>query len=315
MNAREAEIVVGVDGSEQSLAALHWAAREAHRRGAPLHVVTAYSVPMVGGSTFDVGYAAFDDAAMNRAVQELVDDARRRVAELDVDVRSTVEAGDPSGVLVELSRDAQLLVLGSRGRGGLIGRLLGSVSTAVPAHAHCPVGIIPLQWGTEYRLHENVSRHGAFVDGVTVGSDGSERASAAMLWAAEEAEQLGVPLTVVCAAPSESGSSVWLPSPVDFDDLRGQVQNALDASVEWLRGHFPDLEITGVLADGSPIHVLVERSAQNQLVVTGTRGRGGFAGMLLGSTSQGVLHNCVGPAMIVPCFADPRLADRPDVGI
>ena len=52
-----------------------------------------------------------------------------------------------------------------------------------------------------------------------------------------------------------------------------------------------------------------------EVVVTGTRGRGGFAGMLLGSTSQGVLHNCTGPAMIVPRFEDPRLADRPDVAI
>ena len=206
MDTRTAEIVVGVDGSEQSMGALHWAAREARRRGAPLHMVTAYSVPMFGGSTFDVGYAAFDDAAMNRAVEDLVGEARRRVAELDVDVRSTVQAGDPSSVLLELSEDAQLLVLGSRGWGGLIGRLLGSVSTAVPAHAHCPVGIIPLQWGREYQLHENVSRRQALVDGVTVGSDGSQQASSAMLWAAEEAEQLGVPLTVVCAAPSDSGS-------------------------------------------------------------------------------------------------------------
>ena len=315
MNAPDAEIIVGVDGSEQSLGALHWAAREARRRGAPLRVVTAYTVPMIGGSTFDVGYAAFDDAAMNRAVEDLVADARRRVAELDVEVRSTVQAGDPSGVLVDLSRDAQLLVLGSRGRGGFIGRLLGSVSTAVPAHAHCPVGIIPLQWGTEYRVHEDVSRSSAFVDGVTVGTDGSEHASAAMLWAADEAEQLGVPLTVVCAAPSDAGTSAWLPSPVDFDDLRGEVRAALDACVAWLRSHFPTLEITGELVDGSPIDVLVERSARNQLVVTGTRGRGGFAGMLLGSTSQGVLHNCTGPSMIVPGFQDPRLSDRPHVAV
>ncbi|MDO4918029.1 universal stress protein [Kocuria sp.] len=315
MNARDAEIVVGVDGSEQSLGALHWAAREARRRGAPLHVVTAYTLPMVGGSTFDVGYAAFDDAALSRAVADLAEDARRRVAELDVDVRSTVQAGDPSGVLVELSRGAQLLVLGSSGRGGFLGRLLGSVSTAVPAHAHCPVGIIPLQWGTDYRLSENVSRRGAFVDGVTVGSDGSGHASSAMLWAADEAEQLGVPLHVVCAAPAENASYAWLPSPVDFDDLRGEVRAALDACVAWLRSHFPGLEITGELVDGAPIDTLVACSAQNQLVVTGTRGRGGFTGMLLGSTSQGVLHNCTGPAMIVPRFEDPRLQDRPDVAV
>ena len=111
------------------------------------------------------------------------------------------------------------------------------------------------------------------MDGVTVGSDGSPHASAAMLWAADEAEQLGVPLTVLCAAPSDAGSYAWLPSPVDFDDLRGEVRAALDVCVQWLRGHFPGLEITGELADGSPIDALVERSARNQLVVTGTRGR------------------------------------------
>ena len=119
----------------------------------------------------------------------------------------------------------------------------------------------------------------------------------------------------IVAAPSDAGSYAWLPSPVDFDDLRGEVRAALDVCVQWLRGHFPGLEITGELADGSPIDALVERSARNQLVVTGTRGRGGFAGMPLGSTSQGVLHNCTGPAMIVPRFEDPRLADRPDVAI
>ena len=315
MNARESEIVVGVDGSEQSLGALHWAAREASRRGAPLHVVTAYSLPVVGGSTFDAGCAAFDDAAVSRAVEELVADARRRVAALDVEVRSTVEAGDPSGVLVELSRHAQLLVLGSSGRGGFLSRLLGSVSSAVPAHAHCPVGIIPLQWGADYRVGENVGRHRAFVDGVTVGSDGSVHASSAMLWAAHEAGQLGVPLRVVCAAPSETASYAWLPSPVDFDDLRGEIRAALDACVAWLRGHFPAVQITGELVDGAPIDILVARSARNQLVVTGTRGRGGFAGMLMGSTSQGVLHNCTGPVVIVPRAEDPRLADRPDVAV
>ena len=315
MDARNAEIVVGVDGSEQSLGALHWAAREARRRGAPLHMVTAYSVPVIGGSTFDAGHAAYDDAAVSRALEDLVASARRSVAGLGVDIRSTVEAGDPSGVLLELSRCAQLLVLGSRGKGGFLGRLLGSVSTAVPAHSECPVGIIPLGWGRDCQLTENLNRRQAFVDGVTVGSDGSDHASAAMLCAAEEAQQLGVPLTLVCAAPSETGKFGWLPAPVDFGDLRGQVRSALDACVQWLQGHFPDLEMHGELADGAPVDVLVERSAHNQLVVTGTRGRGGFTGMLLGSTSQGLLHNCVGPALIVPSRDDPRLADRPDVVI
>lgn len=313
MSLENREIVVGVDGSEQSLGALRWAAREAHRRNAPLHIVTAYSMPLFVGSTFDAGYAAIDEAALNRAVRELVRDAAEHVADLDVAVRSTAEAGDPSGVLVELSRTAQLLVLGSRGRGGLLGRLLGSVSTAVPAHSHCPVGIIPLPWAKEHQLDRDISDARAFVEGVAVGSDGSEHSSVAMLRAAEEAQLLGVPLTVVCAVPPMAGAASWMPTPVDFEDIYREITDALNASVRWLRGHFPELQIMPELLDGSPIDVLVGQSKLNRLVVMGTRGRGGFAGMLLGSTSQGVLHNSGGPVMIIQQFADERLADRPEL--
>ena len=311
LNGRE--IIVGVDGTDQSLGALRWAAREAKRRGAPLHLVSAYSVPVYAGSTFDVGYAAFDQGALDDAVKELVREAALHVQNLNVEVRSTVETGDPSGVLLELSKSAQLLVLGSRGRGGLLGRLLGSVSTAVPAHSHCPVGIIPLPWAREHQLERDINETKAFIDGVSVGSDGSKHSSVAMLRAADEAQLLGVPLTVVCAVPPMAGAASWMPTPVDFENIYQEIADALNASVRWLRGHFPDLEINAELLDGSPIDVLVQQSNLNRLVVMGTRGRGGFAGMLLGSTSQGVIHNSAGPLMIIQGFEDERLADRPEV--
>lgn len=313
MNASELEIVVGVDGTDQSLGALRWAAREAKRRGAALHIVSAYTMPVYAGSTFDVGYAAVDEQALDRAVREVVRDAADHVRDLRVETRCTVETGDPSGVLVELSRTAQLLVLGSRARGGLLGRLLGSVSTAVPAHSHCPVGIIPLSWAREHQLERDLDQPHAFIEGVSVGSDGSRHSSSAMLRAAEEARLFGVPLTVLCAVPPLVGAAAWMPAPVDLEAMHREIAGSLDRSVQWLRGHFPDLEITPEVLHGSPIEVLVEQSKRNRLVVTGTRGRGGFASMLLGSTSQGVLHHCAGPVMIVQRFDDARLADRPEV--
>ena len=101
----------------------------------------------------------------------------------------------------------------------------------------------------------------------------------------------------------------WVePSEVMYDD----VARALNGGVAWLESWFPDLQIGSELADGAPVQVLVEQTRRNGLVVMGTRGRGGFAGMLLGSTSQGVLHNAAGPVLIVPDRYDERIETRKD---
>lgn len=304
------EIVVGIDGSEQSLGALRWAAREARRRGRPLRLVTAYSLPVFSGSGFDTGYATVDEAALTRGVEELLDHAADQVRDAGVELRATIETGDPSGALIELSRTAELLVLGSRGRGGLLGRLLGTVSTAVPAHAQCPTGVVPLPWSKERLGEEELTSARALVDRVVVGSDGSTQARAAMLYAAEEARLLGVPLIVLCAVPPVNGALAWMPTAVDFEAMHEDVRRALRGGVAWLESWFPDLEIGSELADGPPVQVLVDRTRRNSLVVLGTRGRGGFAGMLLGSTSQGVLHNAAGPVLIVPDRDDERIETR-----
>ena len=312
--ARDAagEVVVGVDGSEQSLGALRWAAREARRRGRPVRLVTAYSLPVFSGSGFDTGYATVDEAALTQGVEELLNHAADQVRDVGVELRATVETGDPSGALLELSRTAELLVLGSRGRGGLLGRLLGTVSTAVPAHSKCPTGVVPLPWAQQHLGAEELTSTRALVDRVVVGSDGSTQARAAMLYAAEEARLLGVPLTVLCALPPVSGALAWMPTAVDFEVMYDDVARALNGGVAWLESWFPDLQIGSELADGAPVQVLVEQTRRNGLVVMGTRGRGGFAGMLLGSTSQGVLHNAAGPVLIVPDRYDERIETRKD---
>ena len=316
-------IVVGVDGSDHSKCALVWAAREAERRRRPLHIVTAYSVPIFAASGLDGGYATVDDSVIREGAEAILQQAAHKVSGYLIDVDASVENGDASGVLLEMSETAELLVFGTRGRGGFVGRLLGSVSSALPAHAKCPTVTVPLicsdrlgeTTDDKHVLAERAkSGHVPVENVVVVGVDGSEQARVAVLEAAAQAERLSAPLRVVCAVPQYSGSLAWVPAPMDRDALFADIRAQLQAGTEWIRSHFPHLTVETQLVDGSPVDILVEASRHVELVVVGTRGRGGFTGMLLGSTSDGILHHAKGPVMVVPDREDPRLADRVNFG-
>ncbi len=315
-------IVVGVDGSDQSICALVWAAEEAQRRLTPLHVVTAYTVPVFAASSMDAGYATLDDSVIREGAEAVLEQAVDKIAGYNLDVDSRVETGDAAGVLLELSEQAELIVVGTRGRGGFMGRLLGSVSSAVPAHAECPTVTIPLACAPRLgdldielpRSKEQAVRPEDIEKVVVVGVDGSEQARNATLVAAEQAERLGYPLKLVCALPPFTGSLAWVPAPLDREALYADIREQLDAGVAWIKSHFPNLHVIGEVQDGSPVELLIEASRRSELLVVGTRGRGGFAGMLLGSTSQGVLHHARGPVMVVPDRQDPRLDDRRNFG-
>jgi nucleotide-binding universal stress UspA family protein len=316
-------IVVGVDGSDHGQCALVWAAREAERRRRPLHIVTAYSVPIFAASGLDGGYATVDDSVIREGAEAIVKQALDKVSGYTIDVDASVENGDASGVLLEMSESAELLVFGTRGRGGFVGRLLGSVSSALPAHAKCPTVTVPLicsdrlgETTEDKRIKAEQARsgHQPVENVVVVGVDGSEQARVAVLEAASQAERLGATLRVVCAVPQYSGSLAWVPAPMDRKALFADIRVQLDAGMAWLKSHFPHLPVESELKDGSPVDVLVEASRHVELIVVGTRGRGGFTGMLLGSTSDGVLHHAKGPVLVVPDREDPRLADRASFG-
>lgn len=316
-------IVVGVDGSEHGQCALVWAAREAQRRRRPLHIVTAYSVPIFAASGLDGGYATVDDSVIREGAEAIARQALEKVSTYDIDVSSSVENGDAAGVLLEMSGSAELLVVGTRGRGGFVGRLLGSVSSALPAHAKCPTVTVPLfcsdrlgETTEDRRIKAEQAKagHRQVENVVVVGVDGSEQARVAVLEAADQAGRLGAALRVVCAVPQYSGSLAWVPAPMDRKALFDDIRATLDAGMAWLRSHYPRLQADYQLKDGSPVDVLVEESRHVELVVVGTRGRGGFTGMLLGSTSDGVLHHAKGPVMVVPDREDPRLGDRARFG-
>src|SRR6476660_5593265 len=105
-------IVVGVDGSDHGQCALVWAAREAQRRRRPLHIVTAYSVPIFAASGLDGGYATVDDSVIREGAEAILQHAVDKVAGYNIDVSASVENGDASGVLLEISESAELLVFG-----------------------------------------------------------------------------------------------------------------------------------------------------------------------------------------------------------
>ncbi|MHA7240996.1 universal stress protein [Arthrobacter sp. TMS1-12-1] len=315
-------IVVGVDGSDQSTCALLWAAREAERRGTPLYVVTAYTVPVFAASSMDAGYATVDDEVIRESAQAVLDEAVGRLDGMPLEVHPRVESGDAAGVLLDLSEEAELMVVGSRGRGGFVGRLLGSVSSALPAHAKCPTAVIPVCTGVRLGHPELGRKQGKDRDRVVpavepvvvVGVDGSEQARTASLAAAEEARSRRLPLRVICSVAPFNGSLAWVPAPVDRTALHADLAVQLAAGRDWLQSHYPDVDIRVDLVDGPPAEVLIEASATSELLVVGTRGRGGFAGMLMGSTSQGVLHHARGPVLVVPDRPDPRLEDRSSFG-
>lgn len=301
-------IVVGVDGSDQSHAACRWALREAELRGLPVTLVTAYSMPVFAASALEAGYGGPDDELIRTGAAQVLEEMVQRLKKdgpFSVEVRQAVEMGDAAGVLVDYSAQAELLVAGSRGRGGFLGRLLGSTSGALPAHAKCPVVIVPPGDLTP-RFQPGVP--------VAVGVDGSNQGRVAALTAAREASVRGTPLRVVCAMPPVSGAVAWLPATVDEHALVEELRETLDQGVAWLQSEFPELEISAHVVDGVPVDVLVEESRTARLTVVGTRGRGGFAGALLGSTSHGVIAHAKGPVMVVPYAKDQRLASREKFG-
>lgn len=306
-------IVVGIDGSEQSNYALIWAAREAKKRKLPLHMVTAYTVPIFAASGLDGGYATVDDDVIRQGAEAVLRESAAKVAHLDIEMDARVENGDAAGVLLELSETAELLVFGSRGRGGFIGRLLGSVSSALPAHSKCPTVTVPLSCAP--RFEDPVENTDAKIQKVvTVGVDGSDQARYAVLMAAEQAERNGSTLKIICAVQPYTGSLAWMPAPVDRDSLFAEIQTQLDAGEKWLQSHFPKLPIELSLVEGSAVEALVNATETSELVVMGTRGRGGFAGMMLGSTTDGVRHHAKGPIMVVRDREDDRQGDRSAFG-
>lgn len=289
----QSQIVVGVDGSNESVQAALWAGAQAKQVDAHLKVVCAYPTASYSAAALDGGFAVVDDESLRQGALSAAQDAAEAVAK-EYGIRPEAEAdiGDPSVILTEMSVQSDLIVLGSHGRGGFADRLLGAVSSTVPAHSKCPVVVVP---------RHSSGKPFTPIERIVVGVDGSDQASAALMKAVELADTWKAELTAVVAIPVATGGGAmsWLPVAVDrqilLDDIMESLGTAIDTALDGR-----DMWVARHVLDGSPAALLTEFSTAVDLVVVGTRGRGGFAGMLLGSTSQTVLHHSTCPVMAVP---------------
>lgn len=298
---RSAEILVGVDGSAASLHALDWAVQEARVHSLGLRLVCGYALPSFAAASLDGGYAALDDSAIRAGAQAVVADAVEHVADSGIPVSSHVTVGDAAAVLIDESARVTLAVVGTRGGGGFTERLLGTVSSALPAHAKCPTIVVP----TRHRAKGAPAEEPLVVrpvHRVVVGVDGSPQAEVALRCAIREAKAWDAELVAVTGVPVTAGTGAlaWLPAAVDHDQVLQDVAAALDVLIDRVAAEEPGAPtVKRTVRDGTGAQLLTEASGTTDLLVVGSRGRGGFAGLLLGSTSQAVLHHAQCPVMVV----------------
>nr|SBO92691.1 Universal stress protein family [Nonomuraea gerenzanensis] len=273
-------IIVGVDGSRTGLEAAGWAAAEAQLRQEPLTVAHAVPKWVCEGAVRYAEVAQWMRDGAETVLNAACDRARRVWPQ--VSMEGVLLPGDPRSALVKASEGATLLVVGSRGIGGVRGLLVGSVAYGVAAHA--PTNVI--------LIHDPPAAPRAEV---VAGTDGSPCAARAMEFAFAEAELRGARLRAVQAW-------AW-PHPGGFEPAsRESEQDTLRSLKESLSVHrerHPGVHVVAEVVHGHPVEVLKEAARRADLLVVGSRGHGQLAGMLIGSISQGLLHHAPCPMAVV----------------
>jgi nucleotide-binding universal stress UspA family protein len=289
-------VVVGVDGSAGSLTALRWAMRWALVRGAEVAVLAAYPTVAAWSSPDSVDPGALDVVhddtwARARAAVDTVRDGDETVR--DVPVSLHVEPGPAAAQLVRHSTDADLLVVGSRGRSEVRSALLGSVALHSVSAAECPVVVVPLpgSWA-----EPGVSSR------VVVGVDGSARSAAALAAAMTEAGPAGSVVAVRSldvtdplgdAAGPQAEAALQLVQQGALAHLETQLAELLVTAT----GDHPDVRRLSL--PGPAGEVLVEQAADADLLVVASRGHGEFRGLLFGSVALHCVVHSPCPVLVV----------------
>ena len=286
-------LVVGIDGSPESEAAMAWALEEAARRELGVELIYALAVPVVSDA-YGMVMTRPDIDELTDYSQKLLDaaaaSAHASAPELTITAR--LASGPPAAVLIEASKHAEGLVVGTRGLGSIGGKLLGSVSVRLAAKSICPVFIVPPEW-RDHPLPEAP---------VLVGVDGSEHSDAALHLALEEARCRGVGLTVLAAYHVP-----WLARPVEpeliaeFEESeRWLADRTITESLERVRHHaYSDVPVERQTVKALPADALVEASRGAVLTVVGSRGRRSFSRAILGSVSRALMQDAQRPVAVV----------------
>ena len=283
-------IVVGVDESAGAATALRWAVREADVRGWSLTAVLAWTYldqhHVIVGAPFDPEYGEADAVtALDSIVRAAVGTARGS------SVEQTVVNDHAAPALLDASKGADLLVVGARGLGRVRSLLLGSVSQQCLHHATIPVAVV--RDGIE-QSDERIAR-------IVVGIDGSDTAGSALEWALEAGRLHHATVDVVHAweVPYGAGQR-FVAAAFDSSPLEDAARRTLDAAVESADTSGLPAPVTRTLAVGSATASILQAAENADLVVIGSRGLGGFKGLVLGSVSYHVVHQATCPVVVLP---------------
>ncbi|WP_380770962.1 universal stress protein [Sphaerisporangium melleum] len=266
--------MAGVDGSPAGLVAVRWAAREAALREVSLRLVNAmpaWACEPGPGPYAEVARWMRDGA--DAALREAAEQAREEVPRAEVALARL--AGDPRPALIEAAREAELLVVGNHGIGGFRGLLVGSVALGVAGRARCPVAVVRALPRQARPL-------------VVAGVDGGGRDAETVRFAFAEAWLRRAELLVVRA----SGGP---PGPDDEQEGEGPL-----VALRESRERHPEVKVGAITREGHPVEVLSRESARAEVLVVGSRGRGGFAGLVLGSVGHALLHHAPCPVIVLP---------------
>ncbi|MEO6083333.1 MAG: universal stress protein [Umezawaea sp.] len=281
-------VVVGVDGSATALDAVAWAADDCARHHLPLRLVHCYTFPTGGYPELIVDGQGFAAALEERGRQWLEEaEVAAHTCAPDVTVETRLLLTPTIPQLIEESKHARAVVLGSRGLGGFTGILIGSTAVALAAHGHCPTAVV---------------RGTTTVDGpVVVGVDGSTASEAAIAFAFDAASVREAPLTAVLSwtdALVDSALQATRFTMAELKDEESQTRLLAERLAGW-QEKYPDVTVDQVVVRDRPAPALLRLAENARLLVVGSRGRGGFTGMILGSTSQALVHHAPCPVAVV----------------
>ncbi|MFD5258913.1 universal stress protein [Streptomyces bobili] len=287
----ELALVVGVDGSDSSLAAVEWAVDEAARHRLPLRLVYSslwerYEGVAPSGGVERPSEEVLADDLLGSAAER----ARRRNPE--VKVSAEVVSEEAASALLREGHNASALVTGSRGRGELTGLLLGSVSLVVAARAHCPVIVVRGDKAGLAGTHERI----------LLGAGESATSGEAVRFAFREAEARGCTLDVVRAwlCPAHDTEAHPLRAGEPAHDHEERASAALDALLHDPMVDHPGVRVRRHTVEGPARKVLLDRSAAADLLIVGAQRRHGTFGLQLGRVAHTLLHHAQCPVAIVP---------------
>lgn len=287
-------VVVAVDGSDASNNAVRWAANTANKRGVPLRLAASYTMPQFLYAEGLVPPQELFDELQNETMKTI--EAARNIAHEvapDIKIGYTIVEGSPIDMLLEMSNDVTMIVMGSRGLGGLSGMVMGSVSAAVVSHAKCPVVVV--------REDSNVTEANKYGP-VVVGVDGSDISRQATDFAFQEAQARGAKLVAVHTwmdMQVQASLAGLAAAQQEWNVIEDEQTRLLEERITPYLEQYPDVEVELVIARDRPVRALSDNAVDAQLLVVGSHGRGGFRGMMLGSTSRALLQSAPCPMVVV----------------